>query len=242
MRRHGLVAMFALAAVFASGQAYAAVMNFWLSTEGPGALTAGPGNPNLVLNVGDEVNLTIWVQPLTSQLLGATLNVATSSVGVVNTVDGSIVDYNPGFAGNTRWNAEFIGGTADAQYLYKDNLYLAVGGPHGVGGFIADFFDPTRNATFAAYPLATLTVRADAVGVTELFFEVAGGGLSYAGILDGTQVLADFGDGDDPIIAVGSLNLGGRSALADATITVVPEPASLGLLALGALALVRRRR
>ncbi len=241
MRRHGFVAAFALVAAFVAGQTFAATMNFWLSTEGVGELTAGPGNPELTLNVGDEVTLTIWVNPQTSVLIGGTFNVATTNVGVVNTVDGSVEAYNPAFAGNTRWNAGFDPGSYSAENLYEEPVYVAVGGPHGVGGFIPEFFDTTRNAAFNAYPLASFTIRADAIGQTELFFEIAGGGLVYAGTAN-PDILANFGTGDDAIAAVGSLNPAGRSLLADATITVVPEPASLGLLALGALALVRRRR
>lgn len=246
MRRHGFVAAFALVAAFVAGQTYAATMNWWLSEESAAPLSQGVHNPEITLNPGEEVTLTVWVKTNGTKLNGATFNIATTVAGVVNTVDGSINVYNPNVFGTDRWEAGFAPGTSvdNTGYIYQDPVLVAINA-NGIGTQVTDFADTTRDAGQAAYPLLTLTLRGDAPGVTELFFEIAGGGLSYAvgaNAVPTSETFATFGAGDDAIAAVGSLNPAGRSLLADATITVVPEPASLGLLALGALALVRRRR
>jgi hypothetical protein len=241
MRRHGFAAAIALVVAFVAGQTFAATMNFWLSVEGLGELTGGPSVPNLTIDLGEEVTLTIWVQTQGAHLIGGTFSVAKTNADVVNTVDGSILAYDPVTFGQPRWNAGFFPGTSTAANVYHEPIFVAVGGPNGVGTQITEFADTTYAAAFGAYPLASFTIRGDQIGTTDLFFEVAGGGMAYSNT-DPEDTLAVFGAGNDAINAHGNINLGGRSALADATITVVPEPASLGLLALGALALVRRRR
>lgn len=241
MRRHGVMAAFGLVAALVAGQTFAATMNFWLSEEGVGALTAGPSNPDITLNVGETATLTLWVAtPGGASLIGGSFGIAATDPAILTT--NSVSSYNPTVLGQPRWNAGFLPGTAGEAVT--NVLYVALGGPNGVGSALTELAqplgDPTYNAAQDAFALLTFEVQADAVGVTELFLELEGGGMVYAGV-DGANTLATFGAGDDAIVAVGSLNPGGRSLLADATITVVPEPASLSLLALGALALVRRR-
>ncbi len=237
MRRHGLMAAFGLVAAFVAGQAFAqTTMNFWLSEEGVGALTAGPSNPDITLNVGETATLTLWVKTNGGSMIGGSFGIAATDAAILTT--NSVTSHNPLTFGVARWNAGFLPGTPGEAVT--NVLYVALGGPNGVGSLATQFGDATYNAAQGAYPLLTFEVQADAVGVTELFIEIEGGGMVYAGV-DGEDTLATFGAGDAAISAVGSINPGGRSLLADATITVIPEPASLSLLALGALALVRRR-
>lgn len=238
MRRHGLIAAFTVVAALVAGQAFAQPL-FYLSESNPGDGTNAAGNPDITLNVGETTTVTLWAETDGTSIIGVDLDILNSILGVASAVPGSLVLYNPGplpVIGNKRWNDGSVAGV-EGQLL-TGTLLAAIGGPNGIGSGGADFFDPTIEN--GAYPILSFDIQGDAVGATDVFMTISGGGMAYAGV-DGAETFINFGTGDNAIAAVGSVNPNGQSAVADATITVIPEPASLSLLALGALALVRRR-
>lgn len=125
---------------------------------------------------------------------------------------------------------------------------VAVSAANGVKNGQTDTYSDGSDTNNVAYLLAVLEVSASSVGVSELRFAVGAGKITGAGTSAPGSVHfgwtgAEGGSGD-PLVgdANGGSTVGATSAVADATITVVPEPVTLALLGLGGLALIRRRK
>jgi MYXO-CTERM domain-containing protein len=199
-------------------------------------------NPSITLNVGQTATLNIWVNVATTNdiINSLGLDINTSNAGVVHATSDYIPYVVSGITGNARWDTTSqaaLNGSLTAQggTTIVSNLRPFSTGSDGLHSTT----DALKVATNNLY-LGSVTILADQVGTTNLKFAVGNLGIGYKSGADAASDLITFGSGGGTVL--GS-NIGAQSTVADAVITVTgtPEPASLTLLGLGGLLLVRRR-
>ncbi len=149
-----------------------------------------------------------------------TIEVTTGTAGVgVYALAGNVVPSQDGVLGN-------VGTLAfDGAYLASSSFPFAIGtaangGVAGFGSVRTGVTNADDWGSLAWVPFATYTVEAATEGVVVLDF--------VEGVFAGWMPLDS--------------SYGGLGEVTGATITVVPEPATMALLALGGLAIIRRRR
>jgi MYXO-CTERM domain-containing protein len=231
----------------------------------PQQLTTGVptvSNPTVTVVEGTPVTLHLYVQMNSGDAIaGLGLRHFAATPGVVSAASYSTpqitwpVDPDDPGAGNIiRWNTPINDGQLNTGgWLVKDTNAVGInaGSDPRVGLAFANNDDPTRKTLSSppggtgtgggarAFYIATLTLNTLAPGATDLFLEVGDKTIAGAGLAGDLF----FGLGDAAVVNDGA-TVGARSALPDARIVVepIPEPASLSLLALGALPMLRRRR
>jgi hypothetical protein len=246
-----MVAALLLVAGLSAGQVFGATL--YLSTLGLGE-GATPGNASLTLNVGDSATLYLWADLTVAEACnGLGLDVLSSDPAVVEGTS-SVIE-NPAVFGAAvpnflRWNPPIAHGTPGDLVTGINAVAVGFDPVSGIqGNQLSGAFsgtDPTYNAG-SGFLVGTFTLDATAAGVTEI--KLAANDSLITGTMIGTDVapLLHFGTGDAVVpTSVDQDNqyfvaAGATSTLADATIEVIPEPATLSLLALGGLALIRRR-
>lgn len=237
--RNAKFAVAAAAALFAGVQSAQAV-NIWLSTSGQPLPAVEPvvSNPVIDLAPGQSTTLYVWIKPggttADERWTGMSLTTEASTPNVVS-ASGSVVYQAANEDGDARWNLPINSGALVAGGLVRDTNAVAVGGPYGIRLGTISATDSLRVGTSFLYQAITLTAGQN-VGSTNVFIKVGDKTLSNAINADSPVF---FGAGD---ASVSGKIVGAVSTLPDATINVIPEPASLSLLALGALPMLRRRR
>ncbi len=236
-----------LAAGFVATPAFAAPADLFFSTTPfPTAATLTPSNPTLNLTVGQTATLYMWVAfPNTDDTLNA-LGVYVDSSSPILTANTASLD-----------NYTLTTGSGKSQTITKTWDSVSNGTPNGAGhlfqgldafALTAHGLDPNFDADADNGGLGTtlyfgsITFTATGAGSTNLKFATSHLGSSYTlASPDVTTQFLNYGAGDS---AVSGATEFATSSLPDATIVVTgtPEPASLGLLALGGLALIARRR
>lgn len=243
------VGMLAVALVAAPGHGSVIVFLSPVTTIGGGAVV---GNPSLTggsaVTIGDEFSLGVWVTApsgLTINGLGLDI-VETAGILDANTTPGTWRDPNLSMAVLeagiffNRWNKVTppeldVSGTE--LFIGSNAIGVSENGLEGGALRALDGNYDSAVTSDGAFLHAIITMKAIAVGTTHLFFKV---GEKKIGYDPDTDPNVNFGTGD----AVISREVtGNQSSLADATIQVIiPEPTTLGLLALGGLGAVFRRR
>ena len=206
-------------------------------------------NPSVTTSVGGSVTLYAFWAPTTElvadqtdypgytqneQLSGWSHNVVDDNAILSQT---SYAFLNPTTGGSPRWGATNTG-TSGGTFLVSTANAVKVGGSNL--GFTNTAPQGYSNVGAGVYRLATLTFTATAAGTSHLFEQVGPSGISFQ--LNPNARSLNFGFGDSAITS-NQFNTG--SSVADATITVVPEPGTLALLGMGAVglaAIARRRR
>ncbi|MEM1207797.1 MAG: PEP-CTERM sorting domain-containing protein [Planctomycetota bacterium] len=179
----------------------------------------------IVLNVGDTVDVFMFVDASNETIGAVQLDITESTASVVSVVSGS-VDNSANLLAQLRWDTNAglpSAGDFDAagDLLVDDIISTSLNSSSGgiLGGVAVGFNGGT--AVGGDVLFATYTLSADEVGTTILDFAVPQAG----GILGAVSGLLDD-----------------ELSFSGITITVVPEPASLALLAAGAgVAFLRRR-
>jgi hypothetical protein len=243
----------AAAGVLLSSSAHAAQIFFSLTNSG----TQTPvTNPVLNVAAGTTTNVFLWVRldsdlnndvdnPNPEKINGLGINLVGDNGTVAH--GGSFTIISPG----TRWDIPSgsptgpgsgeAGGSAGNTILAQ----IARGAitSSGLDGSLAANGTGSDNPDFIYQRIATIPIIADAAGTENVKITTNSKTLSYASGRGGPDTF--FGAGD---AAVNGSTSGQTSTLADLQIVVTggvattPEPASIALLSVGALGLVRRRR
>lgn len=238
--RNTKLAVAAAAALFA-GVSSAEAARLYFSTVGQGG-SPTVGNPVITVTEGDSFQLHLWAELSaagpTEIISGLGISIVSTNAPVLEATANSIPQV-PYFGGTfNRW--EPVPGNPNTGVLgdLVTNANAVAVTALGLGGTSA-FGDPTYDAATSSYYVGTTTISATAAGTTDIFIKTGQGTISFKANSGGPTMF--FGTGD---AAVDPRTANVQSDGYDARIVVepIPEPASLSLLALGALPMLRRRR
>jgi hypothetical protein len=200
------------------------------TTTFDGVMTRGSGGTGLTL---DGTGKIVFNGDASALTFGTTINGVQVSInnvwgGAIDVKLGGKLSGNPTITGAVSVDAtsSLAPGNSIGTMSITGNLTTSGGMTMELGAGTCDLINVTGNVTLN--PGATITFAGTADNVTDYTL------ITYTGTLTGT-----FSSPTVPAGYVLDYGTGSNSAI---TLQFVPEPASLAMLGLGALALVRRRR
>lgn len=261
--KHGLVAVLAVVGLLGA-QAMGSATFYLSQTSLESGAVPTPSNPDITITQGNSVTLYLWAQlaSASSKAMGfnyaATVpNILTATASTVwNGAIAPIIDpeTQEQIGDYWRWNG-------------TNSWISPVAGFSAVGGFddpppghnsqnglesAKAATDPTKRGAASPYHfyVGSVTFTGSQVGTTEIFMTINStlmiGNTGMIGTTASPVLHLGLGDDAVPVSFGGGVYYiadGVKSTAYDARITVVPvpEPATIGLLALGCLSLLRRR-
>lgn len=189
--------------------------------------------PTWEVPLGATASFYLWVVPDEFESLkGLSLSVNSSNASVLQGTAHEIYNprRNPNSAASVRWQGTGVGTLGDLM----SNSNAAGVTSRGLDGTLTDSL---FHAGTGAFLHSKITFNATALGSTNLFLAVGDKKIVNA---EGAEEM-NFGPSSDTQ-AVDGATVGATTNTPDGVITVVPEPASLALLAVGGLALLAARR
>jgi len=238
-----------------------AMLYFSTSGTNPGATSptnTATTNPNVTIGLGSSTTLYVWAQVNDLEAInGLGFGVRTTDGQVAAATSSQILNPTSGSGANTflRWTAvnqgtlgpaspgpqELVSG-ANAVFVHGN--YFGLDGANNTavnGTYVAQApnADGSGRTMVGSLLVGSITLLGNSLGTASLFLDTGLGTISYEQGLGGQNV--QFGAGD-PTINGAAVSM--TSQLADATITVVPEPptAVLAIVALLATRLARAVR
>ena len=205
---------------------------------------ASLGNPSITLpNVGATTTLYIWAD-VSEKVIALGMNLVSSDTAILEATANDI--YNPTHTGATppftvtyRWGLPVGDGVLGD--LVTDINAVAISKELAVAGLDPGWaYDGylLYDEDVGAFLVGEVTIQGTAEGTTDLYMTVSDNRIAPAvGFSPDLDVW--FGSGDASLLG-DSVDV--QSAVADGTVTVVPEPVTLSILGLGVLGLLRRRR
>jgi len=212
-----LVVIFALA-VPAGAVTINYTVSGWGATQFPGPVTPPEGAPHSVDGwgyPGDTVELVTYTGTLDLTPGTYDLKINTLLWGVDYTYNGTA----------TAW--DYPANWPDLTFMIDATRSITIGAATGNisqdGSLKTTWFDDYLS--FSAGPMASLYVQGYQVDITPLSLPSAN--------------VENFGSGDPP---AGGFAQPNQDVMARFDVTLIPEPATIGLLCFGALSLIRRKR
>lgn len=231
-----------LVLLLVAGSAQAGAITFFLSDKGLGE-GATPGNPVITLpSVGATDTLYIWAND-DVKVIGTGFNVIANDPSIVQATANQMYDasYSQAMPPATYyWWGLPIGNGVLGDLVTSINC-VALSATRTVVGL-----DPAwkvnglmnYESAAGAWLIGEITVQATAEGVTPVHFTVSPAFIAPA-VGQASTLDVYFGTGD---AHVQGNSVGIETAVADATIEVLPEPATLTLLGVGVVGLLARKR
>ena len=242
-RRNAVLSM-AIVLIIMAGAANAATTFFlWKNPVGQGPAL---GNPVWNLTPGESATIYIYCQA-DQRLIAVGIDLMSTNPAVAEGTASAIL--NPNFdvfdipsLNTDRWQMVSNGTLGDLAAELNGTAIVEGSGLESDPNLT--MWDPQYDQAAEAYLYATVDVIAtgDLGTSTDLFLQVHGpsGPIVTPAVGTAGDVDIFFGAGETTPLNGDSFNI--PSEFADGTINIVPEPATLSLLAIGMAALLRRRR
>ena len=173
----------------------------------------------------------------TTTVSGGTLVVngdMSGATGAVSVASGATLGGSGTVGGATTVSGILSPGTSPGTLTFADDLDISAAEDL--------IFELGTSSDQVVLSSGTLTIGSGVIGFSDFTFSDAGGLAEQAYVLFDTDSLSGTLDAGDLTGSVGSYS--GRLSIegTDVVLTLVPEPATMALLSLGGLALLRRRR